>query len=54
MEEVGGGVGVFVWGERPSMFGVMSGFCKLVCFIISINVRVGSNFVYGEGMSSLL
>ena len=54
MEKVGGGVCIFMWGERPSMFGVMSSFCKLICFIISMNIRVGSNFVYGENMSSLL
>ena len=54
MEKVGGGVCVFMWGERPSMFRVMSSFSKLIGFIISINVRMGSNFVYGENMSLLL
>ena len=54
MEKVGGRVCIFMWKERPSMFGVMSGFYKLICFIISMNIRVGTNFVYGENMSLLL
>ena len=36
------------------MFKFMSSFSKFISFIISNNVRMGSNFVYGESMGSLL
>ena len=36
------------------MFYFMSCFCKFVSFVIANDVRVGSNFVYGKGVSPLL
>ena len=54
VEKVGGGVYIFMGGERPSMFRFMSNLSKFIGFIDSSNVRMGANFVYGESMSSLL
>ena len=53
-KKVGGGVCIFMGGERPSMFRLMSSFSKFIGFIVSNNVRMGTNFVDGESMSSLL
>ena len=54
MEKVGGGVCIFMWRERPSMLRFMSSFSKFICFVVSMNVRMNSDFMYGESMSSLL
>ena len=45
---------IFMGGERPLMFRFMSSFSKFIDFIVSSNVRMGTNFVYGKSMSSLL
>ena len=54
MEEVGGRVCIFIGKEGPAMFRLMSSFSKFIDFIVSNNVRVGSNFLYGKSMGSLL
>ena len=54
MEKVGGGVCIFMWGERPSMFRFMSRFSKFILFVVSMNVRMSLDFMYGESMSSFV
>ena len=54
VEEIGGRVCIFMGEEGPAMFRLMSSFSKFISFIVSNNIRVGSNFVYGKNMGSLL
>ena len=54
MEKVGGGVCIFMWRERPSMFRFMSRFSQFICFVISVNVGMSSDFMYGKSISPLL
>ena len=54
MEKIGGRVCIFMKKEGRAMFRFMSNFSKFISFIVSNNVRVGSNFVYGKSMGSLL
>ena len=54
VEEIGGRVCTFMGKEGPMMFRLMSSFSKFIGFIVSNNVRVGSNFVYGKSMGLLL
>ena len=54
VEEIGGRVCIFMRKEGPTMFRLMSSFSKFIGFIVSNNVRVGSNFVYGKSMVTML
>ena len=54
VEEVEDRVCIFIEKEERAMFGLMFSFSKFVGFIVSNNIRMGSNFLYSKSVDSLL